>query len=136
MIRTSLLLILLGLAASAAAPAMAQRDMPAPQQSASYDTACVIESYPSWCHVVRGTHGPQSLMVEFAHGDKPTITLVPITSSRDPWGALQMRELNTGVLWTHNHVGYDQLIEQNAFGTTVCIGEGSRQPYPRGCAKP
>ena len=134
--RLGLLTTLIGLAVSAAPAATAQRAMPAPQRSARYDTACVMESYPSWCHVVRGAHGPRSLMVEFAHGDRPRFTLVPITADRDQWGALQMRELNTGGLWSLKDVGYDQVMEEKAFSTTLCIGEGSRRTYPQGCAEP
>ena len=119
-----------------AAPALAQRDERPPQRTDHYKTPCTINSFPSWCAVSLVGDIPQSMKVEFAHGDGPIFTLLPISQNRDSLGALKMRELNTGQVWMQRDYGFSFLLEEGEFSNAICVGPGARLPYPRGCAKP
>jgi len=78
---------------------------------------------------------PNSLKVEFAHGDQPIFQWVPISQARDQSGGLEMREITSGTMWGLNEHGFSSLNEIGGL-KSICVGKHARLPYPRGCAKP
>lgn len=114
----------------------ADRFLPSPQRTTFYNTPCTMNGFPSWCAVGQVNGEFASLKVEFAHGDQPILQLVPISASPDRWGAYPMRDAITGQSWWKKNNGYTSLIESGGFANSVCVGPGSRLPYPRGCAAP
>ena len=119
-----------------ATPATAQRGYPPATRTDFYNTPCTINAIASWCAVGQVSGQFASLRVEFAHGDQPILEFVPTSSTPDQWGAIQMREDVSGQLWNRRDGGYTSLIEQGGFANTICLGPGSRLPYPKGCAQP
>ena len=116
--------------------ALAQRGLPPAQRTDFYNTPCTINGLASWCAVGQVNGQFASLRIEFAHGDRPILEFVPISSKPDQWGASQMREPHTGQLWSKKNAGFISLIEQGGFGNSICVGPGSRLAYPQGCAQP
>lgn len=121
---------------SSATPAAAQRGYPPAKRTDYYNTPCTINAIASWCAVGQVNGQFASLRIEFAHGDRPILEFVPISSKLDQWGAYQMKEPHTGQLWSQKDLGFTSLIEQGGFGNSICVGPGSRLAYPRGCAQP
>ena len=116
--------------------ALAQRDLPPPSRTDHYNTPCAINAIASWCAVEQVNGQFASLRIEFAHGDRPILEFVPISSKPGQWVAYQMREPHTGQLWSKKDLGFTSLIEQGGFGNSICVGPGSRLAYPQGCAQP
>ena len=90
----------------------------------------------SWCAVGQVNGEFTSLKIEFNHGDRPIQQFVPVSSNLDQLGAFPMREVVSGQLWSKKDYGFTALNEQGGFGNTICVGPGSRLPYPKGCAQP
>ena len=60
--------------------ALAQRDLPPPSRTDHYNTPCAINAIASWCAVEQVNGQFASLRIEFAHGDRPILEFVPISS--------------------------------------------------------
>ena len=127
-------LIVVGMVVFTAA-AHAQRDEAPAVRTSHYKTPCTINGYPSWCAVSAMGNIPNSLRVEFAHGDQPIFQWVPISQARDPSGGLEMREITSGTMWGLKEHGFTSLNEIGGLNS-ICVGKHARLPYPRGCAKP
>ena len=121
---------------SSATPATAQRGYPPAKRTDFYNTPCTINAIASWCAVGQVNGEFAILRIEFAHGDRPILEFVPISSKPDQWGAYQMREPHNGQLWSRKDLGFTYLIEQGGFDNSICVGPGSRLAYPQGCAQP
>ena len=68
--------------------ALTQRDLPPPSRTDHYNTPCAINAIASWCAVGQVNGQFASLRIEFAHGDRPILEFVPISSKPDQWGGI------------------------------------------------
>ena len=66
--------------------ALAQRDLPPATRTDYYNTPCTINAIASWCAVGQVNGAIASLRIEFAHGDRPILEFIPISSKPDQWG--------------------------------------------------